>query len=75
MYDTRKTDAILSSLKPRVGVPCPIVSLHHVRACASHEFSPEGVLVGTLQGGWFLERSGDEVYPDHQLILPEGKEI
>merc|ERR1719494_35668 len=34
VYDTRKTEAILSSLKPRVGVPCPIVSLDHIGACA-----------------------------------------
>ena len=30
------------------------------------------MVVGTLQGGWFLKKEQDDTHTDHQLILPEG---
>ena len=73
-YDIRKLDSELSSMRPRFGVPCPIVSLSYV-APPSDETTPlrcEGLLVGTLQGGWFARKEDDDTFTDHQLILPEG---
>ena len=36
-------------------------------------FSCEGVLVGTIKGGWFLQCQQEMNFIDHQLLFAEGK--
>jgi len=31
------------------------------------------MLVGTLQGGWFIQNTSNKTFIDQQLVLPEGK--
>lgn len=73
IYDFRNPSECLDSIKPRLGVPCPIVSLAHVPTGDSNAaFRCNGLLVGTLQGGWFARNVDDSTYTDHQLLFPEG---
>lgn len=72
VYDIRQTNSELTICRPRVGVARPIVSLAYVPPGDENSILRcEGVLVGTLQGGWFVQKNA-EMFTDHQLILPEG---
>ncbi|XP_066925318.1 E3 ubiquitin-protein ligase rfwd3.S-like [Clytia hemisphaerica] len=73
VYDIRQTSGELSVIRPRLGVPRPIVSLAYVPPGNENSvLRCQGVLVGTLQGGWFIQNVNNENFIDHQLILPEG---
>lgn len=74
VYDIRKTNELLAVVKPRTGVPCPIVSLAYVPPPSNEAnmVGCEGVLVGTLKGGWFLQSQQNDTFIDHQLLFPDG---
>ena len=36
-------------------------------------FRCEGLLVGTIKGGWFLQCQQEVTFIDHQLLFAEGK--
>jgi len=71
VYDIRKTDGAVVSLRPRVGTPCPIVSISSVTK-AEESTGCDGIVVGTLQGGWFIKRDNIVDFTDHQLLFPNG---
>ncbi|XP_065653749.1 E3 ubiquitin-protein ligase rfwd3.S-like [Hydra vulgaris] len=72
IYDIRQTNEMLMSIRPRFGA-YPIVSLSYVPASEeSLSMCCEGVLFGTLQGGWFMHKDDVHNYSDRQLLFPEG---
>eukprot|EP00794_Sanderia_malayensis_P016869 gene16869-18573_t len=72
VFDIRKTDAYLRCLLAPNGTPCPVVSIAYVPPSPNSHFSIEGLLVGTLNGGWFWEKCPESEYLPHPLQLCPG---
>lgn len=75
VFDIRNLEKEICELRPRAGIGHPIVSMSYVPPKDDNNVSSlncEGLLIGTLQGGWFVKKEADDSYTEHPMLLPGG---